>query len=140
MRRIPAITNPHGQLSRRIRRRTLMQIGAHRDPQPGARVDVDMRIDAPLTDLLETREPFQQRGTDLRAFPDQDKGLGIAETIDQLIDVLDVIVPDRDLVARQPGETLERPERVEIVIKDRDPYHSLPPGPAACPCTAMPFC
>jgi hypothetical protein len=123
----PGDHQPPGQLGRGIRGRLLMTIGGDHDPEFGAGRDVDVGIDASLADQQEAGEPFQESSADLRALPDQDEGLSVVETIDKLFDVLGVVVPHRDVVVRQLGETVERPERVEVVVKDRDPHESVPP-------------
>jgi hypothetical protein len=46
--------------------------------EPGAGVDVDVRIDAALADQLELGEPLQERRADLRPLADQDQHFGIA--------------------------------------------------------------
>jgi hypothetical protein len=38
------------------------------------------------------------------------------------INLLDVIVPDVDLVALQAPETGERPQGIEVVVENRDPH------------------
>src|SRR5581483_11464621 len=56
----------------------------------------------------------------LRALADQHQRLGIAQPLRQRIDVLDVIVPDRHVMACQRGEAIERAHRVVIVVEDGD--------------------
>ena len=48
------------------------------------------------------------------------------QALRQHIDVLDVIVPDRDVVAGELAEAVERAHRVEIIVEDRD-LHDAPP-------------
>jgi len=47
--------------------------------------------------------------------------------------VLHVIVPHRDLVARQLGEARKRAQRVEVVVEDRD-FHAAPWSAACARC------
>ena len=42
------------------------------------------------------------------------------EALGERVDVLDVIVPDRDVVAGELPEAGERAQRVEVVVEDRD--------------------
>ena len=69
-------------------------------------------------------DPGGRRG--FRALPDQNDGLGIAETIHQLVDVLGVVVPHRDLMILRLGEAFQCPECVEVVVKDRYPRSLVP--------------
>ena len=96
------------------------------DAEPGAGGDVDMRIDAALADQPEVGQTLQQRGPDLGALADQHQRLGRRQPLGQLIDVLDMIVPDRDLVAIELAETVERPHRVVIIVEDRDLHDVCP--------------
>jgi hypothetical protein len=50
----------------------------------------------------------------------QDQRFGIPQPFGQRIDVLDMIVPDLDLVAGQLLEALERAKRVMIIVQNRD--------------------
>ena len=87
-------------------------------PRSGAWSDVDMRIDAALADELEPGQPFEQRFADFRPLADQDQGFRILEPVRQDIDVLDVVVPDFDLVAVKFAETIKGADRVEVVVED----------------------
>ena len=42
----------------------------------------------------------------------------LRQTICQRVDVLDMVVPDRDVVAGQLAETRQAAQRVEIVVED----------------------
>ena len=99
----------------------------HDDAEPGAGVDVDVRIDAALADQLQLRQPLQQRRADLRALADQHQRFGVAQPLGERIDVLDVIVPDRDVVSRELAEAVEGAQRVEIVVEDGNLHDALPP-------------
>src|SRR5947209_3526073 len=81
-----------------------------------------MGVDAALADQTEIGQPLQQRSTDLCAFTNEHHCFAVAQTVGQLVDVLDVIGEDGYLVAVQLLEAVERAERVEIVVQDRDPH------------------
>ena len=68
-------------------------------PRARAGVDVDMRIDAALADELEIGQAFEQRRADFGALADQHQRFGARKPLGQRVEVLDVIVPDRDVVA-----------------------------------------
>src|SRR4029079_10644598 len=62
---------------------------------------------------------------------DQYQRFGIAQALRQRIDVLDMIVPDRDVMPGEFAETVEGAQRVEIIVEDRDLHDALPfAGPA----------
>ena len=90
---------PPGELGGGIRRRAGMLARRHDDAEPRAGVDVDVRIDAALADQPELRQPLEQRRADLRALADQHQRLGVLQALGERVDVLDVVVPDRDVVA-----------------------------------------
>ena len=96
----------------------------HDDAEPRAVGDVDMRIDAALADELELRQSFEQRRADLRALANEHQRLGIGESRGERIGVLNVIVPDRDLMPGKPVETGQRPHGVVVVVEDGD-FHWL---------------
>ena len=87
----------------------------HDDAEPRAGIDVDVGIDAALADQSQSGQPFQQRGADLRALAEQDQHFRIGQPFGQAIDVLLVVVPDRDLVTRELCEAGQGPQRVEVV-------------------------
>jgi hypothetical protein len=93
-------------------------IGGDDDAQPGARVDVDMGIDAALTDQPQLGQPLEQRRPDLGPLTDEDQCLARMQPFSQRIDVLDMVIPDRDVVGRQLVEALECSQRVEPVVED----------------------
>ena len=103
-----------------VARRAGMLAGGHDDAEIGAGADVDVRIDAALADEFEPREPFEQRCADFRALADQHQRVRILEPVGQDVDVLDVVVPDLDLVAVKFAKTVEGADRVEVVVEDRD--------------------
>src|SRR5712692_7106216 len=113
-----------GQFRRRMGRGIEMQARGDDHAVPGAGVDVDVRVDAALADQPEPGQSLDQRRADLRALADQHQDLGVGEALRQRRDVLDVIVPDRDVVSRKLAEAAKRPYRVVIVVQDRD-FHGL---------------
>ena len=67
-------------------------------------------------------ESLDQLRTDRRSLSDQHQCFDVGEPLGQDVDVVDVVVPHRDVVVGQPVEARQRPERVEPVIEDRDPH------------------
>src|SRR5688572_4361912 len=99
-----------------------MLIGRYDDPATRTRLDVDMRVNAALTDEPQGVEPFEQRLTDLRALANQHENLSVLEARGESVDILDVIVPDRHLVSVQFAKAAEGTKGVEIVIENRNPH------------------
>jgi hypothetical protein len=99
-----------------------VQVGGDNDAQQSACIDIDMRVDAALADQAEIAQPLQKRSTDLRAFPDEHQCLAIVQPLSELVDILYVIVEDRYVVAEQLVEAVQRAERVEVVVQDRNPH------------------
>jgi hypothetical protein len=97
-----------------------VQVRADHDPQARARVDVDVRVDAALADQAQLRQPLEQLRADLGALADQDERVEAGEPLGEGINVLDVVGEDRDLVAGKLLEALQRAERVEPIVEDRD--------------------
>src|SRR6185437_15224402 len=90
--------------------------------------DIDMRIDAALADEAEIGQALEQGRADLRPLADQHQRLGIAQAPRQRFNVLDVIVPDGDVVPVELGEAGQRAQRVEIVVEYGDPHAPAPPN------------
>jgi hypothetical protein len=86
----------------------------------GTRVDVDVRVDAALADEPQRVEALEQRLTDVCTLANQHQRLGVFEALSQRIDVLGVIVPDRDLVAVQLAKARKSTKRVEVVVENRN--------------------
>ena len=124
-----------GQLGGGIGGRAGMLARRHDDAVLRAGVDVDVRIDAALADELELGQAFEQRCADLRALADQDQHLGVLQAFGQRVEVLDMVVPDRDVVAVELPEAGQRPHGVVIVVENRD-FHST--GPLATIAVAGP--
>ena len=97
-----------------------MQVRRHDDSKPCARFDIDMRIDAALADESQPWETFQQRRGNRRPFADQDQRFSLLKSIGEEIVIVNVIVPDRDVMAVKLAKALERAKRVEIVVEDRN--------------------
>src|SRR6516165_951474 len=70
-------------------------------PCRNAGLDIDMRIDAALADEAQLRQPYNQRRADRGALADQHQRLDVGKPRRERVGVLDVVVPDRDVV---PGE------------------------------------
>jgi len=79
-----------------------------------------VRIDAALADELELRQALDERRANLRALADQHQGFGILQSLRELADVLDVVVPDRDVVACELAEAGQRAHSVVVVVEYRD--------------------
>ena len=91
------------------------------------RVDVDMRVDAALADEPQRVEAIEQGLTDVRTLANQHERLRVFEAPGQRIDVLRVIVPDRDLVAVQLAKARESTKGVEVVIQNRNLHRTCLP-------------
>ena len=70
----------------------------------------------------------EQRRANLGALADQDQRLGVRQPLGQHVDVLGMVVPDRDVVAVQLSKAGQRPHGVVIVVKNSD-FHA--PNPTA---------
>ena len=79
-----------------------------------------MRIDAALADQLELRQPFEQRLANLGTLADQHQRFGIGEPRGKRIGILDVIVPDGDVMALELCEAGQGAHGVEVVVEDGD--------------------
>jgi hypothetical protein len=79
-----------------------------------------VRVDAALADEPELRQSLEEWSADLRALANQHEDLGLAQSLGERVDVLDVIVPDLDIVSRQRREAVERAQRVVVVVEDGD--------------------
>src|SRR5882762_9316486 len=101
-----------------MRRSARMLARRNNDAAPRASVDVDVRIDAALADEPELVEPLEQRRADLGALAYQHQRFGIPQPLGQRIDILDMIVPDPDLVAGKLFEAFERAKRVVVIVKN----------------------
>ena len=69
---------------------------------------------------LSWSQPIEQRRADLRPLADQHQRFGILQALGKRIDILHVVVPDLDFVAVELAETLERAQRVMVVVENRD--------------------
>ena len=84
-----------------------------------------MGIHAALTDQPKLRQAPQQRTQDLGPLPDQHQHFRIPQPLGQDIVVLDMVVPDRDVMPVQHREARQRADGVEGVVKDRDFHRRL---------------
>ena len=78
-----------------------MLIGRDHDAVPRAGVDVDVGIDAALADQTQPRQALDQRRSDGRALADQHQDLGLGQALGQPVEILDVVVPDLDVVSSE---------------------------------------
>src|ERR1022692_4672732 len=107
-------------------------------PEPGARVDVDVRVDAALADEPEVGKPSEQLVADLGPLADQHDGIRVGQPLGQNVGVLDVVRPNGHVVAIELGKGVEGADGVEVVVEDRHlhgPWCSTPraikPAPRA---------
>src|SRR5512133_3755182 len=101
-----------------------MLTGGDDDAESRALVDIDVRIDAALADQPELREALEERRADLGARADQHERLRVPQALSKRVDLLDMIVPDRDVVPLQLAEARKRAEGVGVVVEDRDPHRA----------------
>jgi hypothetical protein len=103
-------------------------VQARRDDHPELRagVDIDVRVDAALADEPELRQSAEEWRGDLGALANEHERFGVAQSLGERVDVLDVIVPDLDVVPRQVREAVERPQRVLVVVEDGDLHRGRP--------------
>ena len=55
---------------------------------------------------------------DFRPLADQHQGFGVLEPLREDVDVLDVVVPDFDVVAIELAKAVEGADRVEVVVEN----------------------
>ena len=101
-----------------------MLVGRYDDAAARARLDVDVRVDAPLADEPQGVKTFEKGLTDLRTLANQYEDLGVRETRGEGVGLLNMIVPDRDFVSVQFAKALKRTKRVEVIIEDRNLHAS----------------
>src|SRR5207247_1962092 len=75
---------------------------------------------AALADQPKRGQAFEQRRTDLGSLPEQHHHLEGPEALGQRLELLNVVVEDGHVVRRQLLEARQRPQRVEVVVEDRD--------------------
>ena len=97
-----------------------MQVRADGNPEPRARVNVDVRIDTALANQSQLRKALEQRRANLRALPDEHERIEALEALGERLSVLHMIGEDRDLVTTEPLEARQTTQRVEPVIEDRN--------------------
>jgi hypothetical protein len=103
-------------------------VHARRDDHPELRAGVDIYVwvDAALADEPELRQSAEERRADLGALANEHEHFRVAQSLGERVDVLDVIVPDIDVVPRQLREAVERAQRVVIVVENRDLHRGRP--------------
>src|SRR5258706_237519 len=106
-----------GQLCGGVGGHAEMLVRGQDDAEACAGIDIDVGKDAALADEPEPGKALEQGGADLGALADQHQRLGVCEASGQRIGVLDVIVPDGDLVAGELAEGIQRGQRVVIVVE-----------------------
>jgi hypothetical protein len=82
-----------------------------------------VRIGADLADDAEFGKAREQRLLDGSALADQGQRLGVLEPLGEHVDVLGVVVPDRDVVAGGLAEGGERFHHILIVVEYRDVHN-----------------
>jgi hypothetical protein len=92
------------------------------DAEPGARSDVEVRVDASLADEPQRGQSLEERRSDRGSLPDEDQRLGRREAARELVHVVGVIREDRDVVPTKYGEARQCAQRVVVVIEDRDAH------------------
>src|SRR5262249_46291394 len=104
-----------------------MLIGRYDDSASRTRVDVDMRVDAALTDQPQRVKAFEQRLADLRTLANQYEHLRVFQAYGKRVEGLGVIVPHRYLVCVQLAKARKSAKGVEIVIQNRNLHRTCPP-------------
>ena len=85
-----------------------------------------MRVDAALADEPQLRQSTQEWSADLGALANEHERFALAQSLGERVDVLDVIVPDLDVVPRQLREAVESAQRVVVVVEDGDLHRGRP--------------
>src|SRR6185369_14364760 len=97
-----------------------MKVRGDDNPQSGTRVDVDVWKNRALADQAQPGQSFEKWRADVSALANENERLRILEPIGEPIGVLDVVGEDLDVMAVQFRERRQRPQRVEVVIENRD--------------------
>src|SRR5215217_6449183 len=79
-----------------------------------------MRVHAALADQPKLGQLLQECCTDLGSLADKHNDLSVAKPVCKRVYLLNVIVPDRDLVAIELSEGVQGPNRIKVVVQDRD--------------------
>ena len=69
----------------------------------------------------------EQRSLDLRPLADENECLSVFQALGKRVGVLHMVIPHFDLMRVQLPETRKRPQRVEVVVENRD-LHDEPPA------------
>src|SRR5688572_32524941 len=96
-----------------------MEIRAQQDAPLRAGIEIDMRVDARLADELQPGQPLDEGRADRGALPDQYQRFGVLQPLRERVDVLGVVVPDRDVVAGELGKALQRAHGILVVVEYR---------------------
>ena len=86
-----------------------------------------MRIAAALADQSQVLQPLEQRRADFGSLADETQDLGVPQPLSQPIRVLEMVVPDGDVVTIEHGEAGEPANRVEVVVEDRYSHGVISP-------------
>jgi len=79
-----------------------------------------MGVDTALGDEFQFWQPRDQGPENFRAFADEHKHFGFAKPFCQRVIALFVIVPHRNVMARQLLKAFEGAQRVEIIVQNGD--------------------
>ena len=110
-----------------------MQVRAHGDAEPRARVDVDVRVDAALADQAQVGQALEERRAYLGPLADQNERVESLQPSGEGVGVLDVVREHRHLVGLESLEARQRPQRVEPIVEDRDLHWCSDHAGAAAP-------
>ncbi len=88
--------------------------------KPRARGNVDVRIDAAPPDEFQLRQTLQQRRLNFCSLPNEHENLSILKALHENIIVLNMVIPDSNLMAGELCETGQAAHGVEIVVEDCD--------------------
>jgi hypothetical protein len=95
-----------------------MEVGRNHDAEPRTGRHVDMRIDAALADQPKPGEPLQEWRPDIGPLSEKHERFRVVEPPRQGISILDMVIPNADLVAVEFLEAFQAPERVVVIIQD----------------------
>ena len=79
-----------------------------------------MRVHAALADELQFVQAIEKSGLNPGALADEHQGFCIFEPGRQSVDILNVVVPDCDVVTIQFLETGQGAQRIVVIVKYRD--------------------
>lgn len=79
-----------------------------------------MGIGAALADKFELGPALQQGPANMGALADQHQRFRMGQAPGQPVHILDMVVPDRDIVTGQLGETWQGAQGVQIIVQYGD--------------------